>query len=247
MPPRYAYWTIIVDNQPTAFRAGSTEDLMPTFKRLKEKHPTATMMWFQNGKLWNSRVDAQEAMRARGEKGRRGDTRQGGFRERKTFAKPPQSRTTDTRPARGERLEWKPKGAEQPKRDRPRHDERSHDRPKFDRPKFDRPKPEWRPKPAGGDGPRPSKLEWKPKGAAPSTEHRSEPRSPRKPQPRDKNWRPGGEHRDPRQKYKDAKKAKWQRFKKQVRSRWEAKQDKEKKAGGSRPPHRDKKRRDDES
>jgi hypothetical protein len=27
MPPRYAYWTIIVDNQPTAFRSGSKEDL----------------------------------------------------------------------------------------------------------------------------------------------------------------------------------------------------------------------------
>ena len=38
MPPRYAYWTIIVDDQPTAFRAGAQEDLMPTFKRLKEKH-----------------------------------------------------------------------------------------------------------------------------------------------------------------------------------------------------------------
>ena len=62
MPPRYAYWTILVDNQPTAFRAGSMEDLTPTFKRLKEKHPSAVMMWFQNGKLWNSRLDAQEAM-----------------------------------------------------------------------------------------------------------------------------------------------------------------------------------------
>ena len=62
MPPRYAYWTILVDDQPTAFRAGSMEDLMPTFKRLKEKHPSAKMMWFQSGKLWNSRIDAQEAM-----------------------------------------------------------------------------------------------------------------------------------------------------------------------------------------
>ncbi len=79
MPPRYAYWTILVDDQATAFRAGSQEDLMPTFKRLKEKHPSATMMWFQNGKLWPSRIDAQEAMRARGEMGRRGDERQGGF------------------------------------------------------------------------------------------------------------------------------------------------------------------------
>src|SRR6478609_8662087 len=58
MPPRYAYWTILVDDQPTAFRAGSQEDLMPTFKRLKDKQPTAKMMWFQNGKLWPSRSDA---------------------------------------------------------------------------------------------------------------------------------------------------------------------------------------------
>jgi hypothetical protein len=83
MPPRYAYWTILVDDQPTAFRAGAKEDLLPTFNRLKEKHASATMMWFQNGKLWPSRLDAQEAMRARGEMGRRGDTRQGGgFRDR---------------------------------------------------------------------------------------------------------------------------------------------------------------------
>ena len=71
MPPRYAYWTILVDDQATAFRSGSQEDLMPTFKRLKEKHPSATMMWFQNGKLWPSRTDAQEAMIGRGEAGRR--------------------------------------------------------------------------------------------------------------------------------------------------------------------------------
>lgn len=37
--------------------------------------------------------------------------------------------------------------------------------------------------------------------------------------PRDKNWRPGGEHRDPRQKYRDAKKAKWNRFKQGIRDR----------------------------
>ena len=60
MPPRYAYWTILVDDQPTAFRASSQEDLMPTFKRLKLKHASAKMMWWQNGKLWASRLDAQE-------------------------------------------------------------------------------------------------------------------------------------------------------------------------------------------
>ena len=84
MPPRYAYWTILVDGQPTAFRAGMQDDLMPTFKRLKEKHPSAEMKWFQNGRLWSSRLEAQEAMRERGERGRQGDARQGGgFRDRK--------------------------------------------------------------------------------------------------------------------------------------------------------------------
>ena len=38
MPPRHAYWTILVDNQPTAFRAHEPEELLPTLNRLKEKH-----------------------------------------------------------------------------------------------------------------------------------------------------------------------------------------------------------------
>src|SRR6186997_266723 len=113
MPPRYAYWTILVDDQATAFRAGSQEDLMPTFKRLKEKHPSAVMMWFQNGKLWPSRLDAQEAMRARGEMGRRGDTRQaGGFRERhKVGARSDRSERPDWKPktSSSDRPDWKPK------------------------------------------------------------------------------------------------------------------------------------------
>jgi len=60
------YWTIIVDGQPTAFRSGSLEDIMPTFNRLKEKQPTAELKWFQSGQLWTSRHDAQESLRARG-------------------------------------------------------------------------------------------------------------------------------------------------------------------------------------
>ena len=78
MPPRYAYWTIIVDDQPTAFRAGALDDIMPTFNRLKEKQPTAKLMWFQSGKLWPSRIDAREAMQVRGERGRYSDPRQDG-------------------------------------------------------------------------------------------------------------------------------------------------------------------------
>lgn len=114
MPPRFAYWTIIVDGQATAFRAADAEELLPTFNRLKEKHPSAVMMWFQGGKLWSSRGEAQDAATA----ARRAEDR-------------------------------KKRAVESP--------------------------------------------------------------------PRDRKWRPGGTHRDPRQKYIDAKKAKWTRFKAKIR------------------------------
>ena len=58
MPPRYAYWTILIDNQPTAFRATEVEELLPTFNRLKLKNPSAVMMWSQFGKLWKSPEEA---------------------------------------------------------------------------------------------------------------------------------------------------------------------------------------------
>jgi hypothetical protein len=339
MPPRYAYWTILVDDQATAFRAGSQEDLMPTFKRLKEKHPSATMMWFQNGKLWPSRIDAQEAMRARGEMGRRGDERQGGFRDRerrpsdrsvrdsnaganfparRSFReggsssagerseKPewrPKSQAPRPKPA--EKLDWKPKGEFTPA---PKRAERPDWKPKSASPQdrkparpYDREKPDWKPKgsfdretkpawkpkrsfdrdrkpdwkPKGSYGSKPAgrrewtprdekprsnvteKLEWKPKGFAaegregrssrPARESGPQVRRPasapekRKWVPkeeykkslgieakRDSKWRPGGEHRDPRQKYKDAKKAKWTKFKKNIRQKWEKKPGKKK-------------------
>jgi hypothetical protein len=217
------------------------DDLMPTFKRLKEKHPSAEMKWFQNGRLWNSRLEAQEAMRQRGERGRAGDVRQGGFRDRKQG--PRQERAAPREPrGEGGRLEWKPKGefTPPPKRaDRPTRPERPEWKPKGaaartrPSPPAQRSKLDWTPK-SGHTGAKPAaqpgeKRKWIPKGEYQKA-HGTEPR-------RDKNWRPGGEHKDPRQKYKDAKKAKWQRFKKTVRTRWDAKH-------GSPPP---KKRRDDES
>ncbi len=107
--PAMRYWTILVDDQPTAFRAHEPEELLPTLNRLKEKHASAVMKWFERGQLWESRDAAREAGEAGGER-------------------------------------------------------------------------------------------------------------------RDRTWRPGGEHRDPRQPYKDAKKAKWQRFKQGIRARWEEKQ-----------------------
>lgn len=378
MPPRYVYWTIIVDGQPTAFRSGSLEDIMPTFNRLKEKQPNAELKWFQNGQLWPSRHDAQDFMRARGERGRAKDPRQSSSAEERPWSAKPEWKTRSTfssksdkprvnrdapageRPAwvpkgpatkrdvasgfsgsPGEKPEgrpaWKPKGAgasvDRPARratswgegeDRPsfgkptegkpagqalsvrkpewkpkgtfKPREAGHasgwgEKPSFAKPTEGRPawkgqgdasgKPEWKPKgtfrPAE-EGHRPSardqarssfrpksftpkvddgrtrssrvqsrndKLEWQPKGSAPRPdgpnsgfartkdgEGADPPEGKRKWVPkadykkslgieakRDDKWRPGGEHKDPKQKYKDAKKAKWTKFKANIRAR----------------------------
>jgi hypothetical protein len=331
----------LVDGQPTAFRAAMEDDLMPTFKRLQQKHPSAEMKWFQNGKLWGSRLEAKEAMQMRGDRGRMGDARQGGFRDRKSTSRPidppaeierdpegklawkpkgeftpaPKRSDREDRPewkskssaGRDRKPAWKPKGSFDGERKPDRRAKSSFDRESkpewkskgsFDRdhkpewkPKgsFDRErKPEWKPK---GSFDRERKPEWKPKGSFDrerkpewkpkdsfDRERPARPRSTARPRTsgkldwtpksghtgakpagapekrkwipkeeykksqgiearRDKNWRPGGEHKDPRQKYKDAKKAKWTKFKANVRQRWEKK-------GGTKPPS--KKRRDEE-
>ena len=37
------------------------EDLLPTLRRLQERHPDAEMKWFQRGKLWESPEAARDA------------------------------------------------------------------------------------------------------------------------------------------------------------------------------------------
>jgi hypothetical protein len=129
VPPRFVYWTIIAGGLPTAFRAVEREDLLPTFHRIREKHPDAELKWFARGKLWESKEAAD----------RERDERRARSLERAAGPKPP--------------------GREGGQR------------------------------PPGGDVSR----------------RPSRPRTPGDRRGRD--WRPGGEHVDPRQKYKDAKKA----------------------------------------
>ena len=76
MPPRYSYWTILAGGLPTAFRAAEREDLLPTFQRIKEKHPDAEMKWFARGKLWESQEAARAPEKQRGARTR--DWRPGG-------------------------------------------------------------------------------------------------------------------------------------------------------------------------
>lgn len=94
MPPRYAYWTIIAGGLPTAFRAADRDELMPTFQRIKEKHPDAQMKWFARGKLWES----QDAARAADKRGgdRRG--RPSAERRRGPSHAPGEMRSRDWRP-----------------------------------------------------------------------------------------------------------------------------------------------------
>jgi hypothetical protein len=71
MPPRFAYWTILVGGLPTAFRAAQREEIEPTFRRLREKHPDAEMRWFARGRLWASPEEAREATERLKAKGQR--------------------------------------------------------------------------------------------------------------------------------------------------------------------------------
>jgi hypothetical protein len=97
MPPRFAYWTIFAGGLPTAFRAAVREELLPTFKRIQERHPDAEMKYFARGKLWASPEEARRAAEAarearRGARGR--DWRPGGDH------RDPRQRFRDARKAR---------------------------------------------------------------------------------------------------------------------------------------------------
>ncbi len=127
MPPRYAYWTIIVEDKPTAFRSASVEEILPTFNRLKAKQPNAVLKWFQNGKLWDSERAAREAQIRRGEEGRRRDKNQQADRAPRQSTgkldwKPKQARTSERPP----KLDWSPRDSAA----RPRP-QRREDRPPF--------------------------------------------------------------------------------------------------------------------
>jgi len=62
MPPRHTYWTIILEDKPTAFRAHTREELEPTLRQLQARHPDAVLMWFARGRLWESPEQARAAI-----------------------------------------------------------------------------------------------------------------------------------------------------------------------------------------
>ena len=61
MPPRFAYWTIILDNVPTSFRTKDREEILPLFNQLKAKNPGALLKWFSGGAGATLEVPARTA------------------------------------------------------------------------------------------------------------------------------------------------------------------------------------------
>jgi hypothetical protein len=64
VPPRYAFWTILIDQRPTAFRAKVQEDLLPTLHQLRRTNDDVVLRWFARGKLWESPEAERAAQRA---------------------------------------------------------------------------------------------------------------------------------------------------------------------------------------
>jgi hypothetical protein len=139
MPPRHTYWTIILEGKPTAFRAHTKEELLPTLRQLQARHPDAVMLWFARGRLWQSPEQALEALRAR--------------------------RPRDEHRGPG----WRPGGSHQDPRERfkvPRDEKRRRFRDRMFRDRSEqgeepRQRPEWKPQRRGGKGGA-GEREWKP-------------------------------------------------------------------------------------
>ncbi|MBM3776986.1 MAG: hypothetical protein FJW23_01945 [Acidimicrobiia bacterium] len=206
MPPRYAYWTILAGGLPTSFRAATRDELLPTFKRLKQRHADAELKWFSGGRLWNSQEESRRGHghrdRPRGKErfsaDRGDDRREEGFGTDRRGPDGPRgkdrfgSKRDDRRPG--------PLTAGRP--DARRREGRPHGRDRFGpkRPDRDRgafPAPDRRESegPRGKDGAGRARREEGVGGPAPRPERRG------------RDWRPGGDHRDPRQRFDDARKA----------------------------------------
>jgi hypothetical protein len=167
MPPRFAYWTILIDQQPTAFRAQKREDLLPTFTQLQRKNPDIVMKWFARGRLWDSPEQAQWSQRNMPRTGepRGRDWRPGGEH------KDPRARFDKPRPDKP-RLDKPPfeKRFNKPPFDKRKFGDRTFGKPTFGtsgsdrspsdrrpepgRPKFDRPKSHGRSGRPGFDRPK---------------------------------------------------------------------------------------------
>lgn len=166
MPPRFTYWTILLGEAPTAFRAAQRDELLPMLKQLQRQNPDATIKWFQRGRLWDS---PEEADRER-------DLRRDQARERDQKWRPggdhrdPRERYKVPRDVRRQKMArkfgWgKPTGASEPRDPGPGRDEGGRI-PWKPRPEGGPPRSGDR-KPWGGDRPGGARKPWGDRPARP--------------------------------------------------------------------------------
>ena len=202
MPPRFAYWTILIDDKPTAFRARDREELLPTLTQLKRTNENVTMKWYAQGQLWDS-PDAQRAARRvptafTGEK-RGGDWRPGGAhkdpRDRFKKRNRPERAWSENDPSvRRDRDKLGPPSERRAWRDKPAA---PAGRPQSDRPWSGKPRDPSKPWSAK---PRDPSKPWSGKPRDPSKPWTAKPRDPSKPwsgKPRDPSKPWTGKPRDP--------------------------------------------------
>ena len=187
MPPRHTYWTILVGTSPTAFRAAERADLVPTFERLRGKHPEVVLKWFARGKLWDSQEAQNDAEGAERSTTREGPPRDGAWR--------PGGAHRDPR----DRFKKKPKDGDRRGRDQSARPDR-RDGPPRDRESSG--KPPWSPKGPPRDRDASGKPPWTPKGPPRDRDAAGKrPWTPKGP-PRDRDaqgkppWTPKGPPRD---------------------------------------------------
>jgi hypothetical protein len=162
MPPRFAYWTILIDQKATAFRARDREELLPTLHQLRRTNKDVVLKWFARGRLWDTLEQerwARTSLPSPKEKRDAGWRPGGAHRDpRDRFRRP--AKTGAGRRARPE----KAPGAPQSARPGP---ERRRDRPWRDRPQGSAPgagrPPSGRPQGAGaGSGRKPERQDGSP-------------------------------------------------------------------------------------
>ena len=187
MAQAHSFWMIVDGAVPTAFRAREREDLLPTLHQLQRTQPGVKLVWFENGRSWDSPAAAREAreLRRREARGRKPSWRPGGahvdprekykltrdakrarFKKRATF---------DRQRAEGEAPPSGPLRRERPSGDRTFRRSPAKPHSRDDR--------------SFGSDDRPPKRAWKPTGAGPAAPARSRPKSPWKPKGP---WRPKG-------------------------------------------------------
>jgi len=193
MPPRFAYWTILIDGNPTAFRAKEQEELLPTLNQLKKKNKDVVLRWFARGQLWDS-PDAALLARQRPQNApekRNADWRPGGAHKdpRDRFKKknrPERAWSDKEPPPGGARKPWGDAPGGPPRGDRPWQNRPpaagQSDRPWQVKPTGPRSQRTWQNKPPAGGKP------WGGKPAGAGEHDRSARRSSSGPGPSGGGW-----------------------------------------------------------